>query len=85
MLQLEPVLMLVDVPGDLAAVAGGAVSVTYLALTRVIMTLYSRNIALEDRSREDALAAVDAIRTNTDVTARLVAELAESRDRARHA
>lgn len=81
MQQLEPVLLLADVPGELAAVAATAVSVTYLALTRVIMTLYNRNIALEDRSRGDSLAAVDAIRTNAEVTSRLVSLLEEPKDR----
>lgn len=70
-LQLDPLALLSPIPGDIAAYAGGAIAATYGALVLSVRTLYQRNIAVTDQSREDGIAAALAIRESASTVARL--------------
>lgn len=70
-LMIEPLTLLSDVPGDLAAAAASAVVITYGALVLSVRTLYSRNVAISDQSRRDGIEQALAIRETTATAGKL--------------
>lgn len=78
-LQVHPIFGLSDIPGDVAAAAGVAITTVFSGMALMIRTLYNRNVAVEDRNRIDSAAMAAAMRDSSATIDRLTDELREKR------